>query len=319
MRNRVAIRIGTFLAGIALASVIIFLVTNALPGDLARVILGMNATPEQVASLRAQLGYDQPLIVRYFNWIGGVLRADLGTSYRSQLPVTNQIAQRFAVTAWLTAFGMAFALLIAIPLGSFAAVYRRRVSGFVASAVGQVGLSIPAFWLGILLALYYAVYLRWLPATGYVPLSENPLEWARHLVLPVTTLALVQGSLLSRYVRSAVIDVLNEDYFRTARSIGWSLPGALWRHGRRNVAMSLVTVIGLQLAAVLVGAIVIEQVFALPGLGQLLLAAVAERDLILVQGIVLLLVTAVLLLNLLIDLAYLLIDPRLRSGGGQER
>lgn len=319
MRNRVLVRLATFVVGLLAATLAIFWVTNALPGDLAQVILGINASPDELARVRAELGLDQPWIVRYWEWVSGLLSGDFGTSYRTGISVSEQIGTKFAVTGWLTLFGMLLAILIAIPVGSFAAVRRRHLDGFGISALSQVGLSVPAFWLGILLSLYFAVYLRWLPATGYIPLSADPLEWARHLVLPVLALAIVQGSLLSRYVRSTVIDVLNEDYFRTARSIGWSTPRALLRHGTRNVALSVITVLGLQLATVLVGAIIIEQVFALPGLGSQLLSAVSQRDLVLVQGIVFVLVAAVLALNLVIDLVYLAIDPRLRHESGERR
>jgi ABC transporter permease protein len=210
---------------------------------------------------------------------------------------------------------MFFALLIAVPLGSFAALRRRHASGFVASMLSQIGLSIPAFWAGMWLVIFFAVNLRWLPAGGYVPLSRDPVGWATHLVLPVASLALVQGSLLARYVRSAVIEVISEDWFRTARAVGWSRLGALFRHGTRNIAISLLTVIGLQVATLLVGAIIIEQVFAIQGLGSRLLLAVSQRDLVLVQGIILILVWAVLVINFVVDVVYQAIDPRLRETG----
>jgi len=191
-----------------------------------------------------------------------------------------------------------------------AALKRRSWPGFVISAAAQVGMAIPVFWGGILLVVVFAVWLRWLPANGYVPLAQNPSQWAAHLVLPVFTLAAVQGAVLIRYVRSAFIEVLNEDYYRTARSVGWTPLRALLRHGVRNAAISLVTVLGLQLASALVGAIVVESVFNLPGLGSMLLTAVAQRDLLVVQGTVMFLVLAVLLISALVDFSYLLIDPR---------
>jgi peptide/nickel transport system permease protein len=306
-------RIGVFALSLAVASLIIFVICAALPGDVAQVILGQNATPDALAELRRTLGLDRPLSVRYFEWVTAMLRGDFGTSFLSRLPVAGQIATRFGVTGWLVLFSMLLALLIAIPVGVLAAVRSRRLSGFVVSGLSQVGLAIPAFWAGIMLVFVFAVKLRWLPANGYVRLSDNPAQWAVHLILPVISLAVVQASVLTRYVRSAILDVLSEEYIRTARAAGWTRMHALYRHGLRNASLSLVTVVGLQLATLFVGAIVIESVFALPGLGQLLLDAVAQRDLVVVQGTVMVLVFAVLVINALVDLSYLALDPRLRA------
>lgn len=309
----VARRVGSLLLSLLIASVLIFLATNALPGDIAAVILGTNANPEAVDALRERLGLNRALPVRYVEWILGVFTGDFGTSMITGRAVLPQIIDRLAVTAWLIGFGMLLAIAIAVPLGSYAAVHRRRTRGFIASVVSQIGLSVPSFWAGLWLVIIFAVTLRWLPAGGYEPLTRDPAAWATHLVLPVLALALVQGSVLARYVRSTVIEVMNEDYFRTARAMGWSRGGALWRHGKRNIAISLLTVLGLQLSTLVVGVILIEQVFTIPGLGSRLLQAVTQRDLVLVQGIVLLLVWLVLVINFLIDLAYQLVDPRLKE------
>lgn len=306
------LRLLGLVASLLVASVLIFLATNALPGDIAQIILGTNASPQEVETLRERLGLNRPLTVRYLEWIGGVLRADFGTSMISGKDVGSLIWPRLGVSFWLTVLGMFFAVLLSIPIGAFAAVRRRRPSGFAVSALSQVGLAIPSFWIGIWFVIIFAVRLGWFPAGGYVDLTDDPAAWAHHLVLPVASLALVQASLLSRYVRSLVIEVLNEDWFRTARSVGWSKVGALLRHGGRNVSMSLLTVVGLQLSTVLVGAIIIEQVFAIQGLGSRLLQAVSQRDLVVVQGIVLLLVGVVLVINFAVDLAYQLLDPRVR-------
>ncbi len=309
----VGLRLGGLVISLLVASLLIFLATNALPGDVAQIILGTNAAPGEVEELRERLGLDRGLPVRYVEWLGGVVRGDFGTSMiPPRRDVVSQIAPRLEVSLWLVGLAMALAVLIALPLGAFAAIRRRHISGFVASAVAQIGLSIPAFWAGIWLVVFFAVTLRWLPATGYVSPWDGVGPWLLHLVLPVTALAIVQASILSRYVRSAVIEVLGEDWFRTARSVGWSTWGALLRHGSRNIAISLLTVIGLQLSTLLVGAIIIEQVFALPGLGSRLIQAVGQRDLVVVQAIVLLLVWAVLLMNFLVDFAYHLVDPRLK-------
>lgn len=307
-------RVAGLLVSLLVASVLIFLATNALPGDIATVVLGTNATQAEIDAFREQRGLNRPLPVQYLDWLGGVLTGDLGTSMITGRPVWDQIAQRLGVTAWLVGLGMLLAVLIAVPWGAFSAVRRRHPDGVVASAASHVGLSVPSFWLGLWLVVIFAVTLSWLPSGDYVALTRDPLGWARHLVLPVGTLALVQGSVLARYVRSGVIEVLHEDWFRTARAMGWSVTGALWRHGTRNVAVSLLTVLGLQLATLLVGAILIEQVFTIPGLGSRLLLAVDQRDLVMVQGIVLLLVWAVLVINFFVDLTYRLVDPRLKRG-----
>lgn len=313
----VSLRLGGLLISLLVASLLIFLATNALPGDVARIILGANAAPGEVEALQERLGLNRPLLLRYLEWLGGVVRGDFGTSMLTGRDAVSQIAPRLAVSSWLVGLAMVLAVFIALPLGALAAVRRRHASGFLASAVAQVGLSIPAFWAGIWLVLIFAVRFRWFPAGNYVSVAESPGQWALHLVLPVTSLAIVQASILARYVRSAVIEVLGEDWFRTARSVGWSTWGALTRHGSRNIAISVLTVIGLQLATLLVGAIIIEQVFALPGLGSRLIMAVGQRDLVMVQAIVLLLVWAVLVINFLVDLAYQFVDPRLRARGEQ--
>lgn len=312
---RLLARAGVFAASLAVASILIFGVCAALPGDIAQVILGQSATPEAVRELRRTLGLDRPLVVQYLDWVGSMLTGDFGTSYVNRVPVATQIRARLGVTAWLVASAMLLALLVAIPVGVVAAVRSRRTSGFVLSALSQLGLAVPAFWAGILLVTVFAVQLRWLPANGYVRLADDPSGWLAHLVLPVVALAVVQASVLVRYVRSAILDVSSEDYIRTARAVGWTRTRALLRHGLRNASLSIVTVVGLQLATLLVGAIVVEQVFALPGLGQLLLNAVGQRDLVLVQGTVMVLVFAVLVINALVDLSYLALDPRLRAGG----
>ncbi len=306
-------RLAIFFVSLALASVLIFGVGELLPGDLATVILGEGATPEALQRLREQLGLDRPGVVRYFEWVGGMLTGDFGTSLLSRRPVTEQILMKFPVTFWLVLLGMLVALILAVPVGMVAAIRRRHADGFAASALSQVGLAIPAFWAGIIGIYLFAVQLRLLPANGYVPLTSSPLQWARHLVLPVIALAIVQAAVIARYVRSAIIEVLTEDYYRTARAIGWRQFPALIRHGLRNASLSVVTVLGLQFSTLFVGAIVIESVFTMPGLGTMLLQAVSQRDMIVVQGTVMLLVFIVLVINALVDLSYVVLDPRLRS------
>ena len=315
MRRGLLLRLSVLVASLAAASLVIFWITQALPADVARVMLGDGASPEQLAAKRAELGTDRPFLVQYGAWAGGLLHGDFGASWYSTLPVAALIGPRAAVTGWLITGGLLVAIAVALPLGALAALHRRRIAGFAVSASAQVGMAIPAFWAGILLSMLFAVQLRWLPANGYVPLTRDPAAWAEHLILPIVALGLVQAAVLIRYVRSSFLDVLGEDYYRTARSIGWTRGAALWRHGIRNAALSLVTVIGLQLSALIVGAIVIERVFVLPGLGSLLLDSVSQFDLAIVRGIVMILVAVVLVVNGLIDMAYVIIDPRLRQEG----
>ncbi|OYN98916.1 ABC transporter permease [Enemella evansiae] len=311
--RRVLLRLAIFAVSLVIASILIFVLCWILPGDLAQVILGANADPMAVEAMRRRLGLDQPLSERYWEWVTGMLRGDFGTSLLSRRSVSSQIISKLGVTAWLVGLGMLVAILIAVPVGMLAALRRRHLDGVILSALSQLGLAIPAFWAGIMAVYLFAVKLRWLPANGYVPLTQDPAGWAARLVLPVLSLALVQAAVLARYVRSATLEVLSEDYYRTARAIGWRQLPALLRHGLRNASLSVVTVLGLQLSTLLVGAIVIENVFSIPGLGSQLLTAASQRDLVLVQGTVMLLAFAVLLINTLVDLSYLLLDPRLRS------
>lgn len=313
MARQVLARLGIFALSLAAASLVVFVITQLLPGDVAAGMLGQGATPEQLAAKRAELGTDRTFGVQYLEWVAGMLTGDFGRSWVSGLPVATLIRPRLEVTASLVLGGLALAIAVALPLGAVAALKRRRWPGFATSAAAQVGMAIPAFWAGILLVFVFGVMLRWLPPGGYVPIGRDPGAWARHLVLPVIALGVVQAAVLVRYVRSAFLEVLGEDYYRTARSIGWTKWRALARHGVRNAALSLVTVLGLQLAAVIVGAIVIERVFVLPGLGSLLLDTVTARDLIVVRGIAMLLVFVVLVINALVDISYVFIDPRLRA------
>ncbi|MDR1266409.1 MAG: ABC transporter permease [Propionibacteriaceae bacterium] len=305
-----------FAGSLLAASGVIFLIVQTLPGDIAQATLGLNASPEALEAIRQRWGLDRPAIVRYLDWLAGLARGDLGSSYRSGQPVAQQILPGLAVTGWLVGLALPLAALAAVPLGAVAALWRRRFPGAVASGLSQVGMAVPVFFTGVLLVVVFAVELGWLPANGYTPLTGpdgDPAQWWRHLVLPVAVLVIAQASLLSRYVRSGLVEVMTEDYLRTARAVGWTRWGALRRHGTRNVALSVVTVLGLQAAALLVGAIIVEQVFQLPGLGSALLRAVAQRDLPVVQGIACLLVVAVLTISFLVDALYLVIDPRLRS------
>jgi peptide/nickel transport system permease protein len=305
-------RTAVLLVSLAVSSVLVFAFMAVLPGDPARVALGVNASDEAVAQLRQQFGLDRPLTTQYFDWLSGLLHGDFGTSYVSKVAIGPQIVDRFQVTLWLVLTGMVVALVIAAPAGTVMAARHRRISGLALSALSQVGVAVPAFLAGILLIMVFAVKLGWLPANGWTPPAENPGMFLKQLVLPALSLGLVQGAVLTRYVRSAVLDVLREDYLRTARAKGLRPFPALWRHGLRNAAVPVVTVLGLQLATLLIGAVVVERVFVIPGLGSLLLDGVSNRDLLLVQDLVMVLVVAVLLVNFVVDLLYVALDPRLR-------
>lgn len=308
-------RLAVFGASLAAASVLVFGFMAVLPGDPAEIALGVNATQESVEATRASFGTDRPLVVQYADWVSGLPVGDFGSSYVSRAEIGPQILDRVQVTLWLVLCATALALALALPLGVLAAARHRSAAGAVVSGLSQLGIAVPSFLAGILLVTVFAVRMGVLPSGGWVPPAQDPGEFLRHLVLPVVALGVVQAAVLTRYVRSAVLDVLREDYVRTARAKGLGPLQALARHGFRNAAVPVVTVLALQVATLLIGAVVVERVFVIPGLGSLLLDGTANRDLLLVQGVVMVLVVAVLVVNLLVDLLYTVIDPRLRVGG----
>ncbi|MEP9383832.1 ABC transporter permease [Nocardioides sp. KR10-350] len=313
MLVRLARRVGVFLASLLVSSVVVFAFMAILPGDPARVALGVSASDSAVAQLRHEFGLDRPLVAQYLDWMKGLVTFHLGDSYVSHAAIGPQIADRIQVTLWLVVAAMIVALVVAVPVGTLMAVRHRRLSGLVLSAASQVGVAIPAFLAGILLITVFAVRLGWLPANGWTAPGIDFGQFLRQLVLPALSLGLVQAAVLTRYVRSAVLDVLREDYLRTARAKGLRPGRALVRHGLRNAAIPVVTVLALQLATLFIGAVVVERVFVVPGLGSLLLDSVSNRDLVVVQDIVMILVVVVLLMNLVVDLLYVVIDPRLRG------
>lgn len=313
MTVQVVTRLAWLLVSLVVASVLVFTVVNVLPGDLAAVMLGTSATPESLETLRRQLGLDQPGWQRYLQWVGGLVRSDFGTSLLSHAAVGPLIIQKLSVSAPLALASATVSLAIALPLGVIAGVNHRNALGAAISAISLVGIAMPAFWAGLLLATLFAIELKLLPAGGFVDWSENPLAAARSLILPALALGLVQSAVLTRYVRSAIIDVQREDFLRTARAKGLSRWQALRRHGFRYAAIPVVTILGIQLTGLLVGAIVVENVFVLPGLGRLLFQSVGNRDLLVVQDVVMVLTAVVLTVNFLIDLSYRLLDPRIRS------
>lgn len=305
-------RVGIFLLTVLVASVVVFVLLNVLPGDPARAQLGLDATEDQVQRLREQLGVDRPLPVRYLEWVTGFFTGDMGTSYASRSPVAPQVLGAIQVSLLLVAGGILVAVLVALPLGTLAAVRQSKPDGLVFSGISQLGVSIPNFLAGLLLIALFAVALGWLPSGGWAPPAAG-VDFLQHIALPALALGLVNGAILARYTRAAVLDIMREDFMRTARAKGLTPLKALRRHGMRNALVPVITVTSIEFANLIIGAAVIETVFVIPGLGSLLIRAVANRDLIQIQAIVMCVVILVLVVNLLVDVARTLIDPRLRS------
>jgi peptide/nickel transport system permease protein len=295
-----------------LVSILVFLAMRVLPGDPAQVMLGMEAVPETLARLRQDLGLDRPLPVQYAAWARGLLTGDLGESLQYGVPIGELVASRLAVTVPLAGLAVAIAVLIGIPLGLFAATHRGRPGDYGVMLLSQVGLAVPAFWLGILLILVFAVRLGWLSSGGFVPWSESALGAVRSLFLPALALGAIRAAVVARLSRAAMLDVLHQDYLRTARGKGLSERVVLWKHALRNALLPVVTSVGMQFAALLAGTIIIENVFYLPGLGRFAFQAISQRDLPVVQDIVLLIAALVVGVNLLVDLGCALLDPRVR-------
>jgi peptide/nickel transport system permease protein len=290
---------------------VVFMVMQLVPGDPARVILGVAASEENVAALRERLGLNRPVWVQYGSWLGGLLRGDLGDSLVTGQPVAGQILQRLPATLTLAGAGLLVGLLIALPAGIISALKPRSSLDIIFSVFSQIGVSIPDFWLGILLVLLFSLTLSWLPSQGYTPFSENFLDWLSHLIMPALTVGVISGSIQTRFVRSAMLEVLHEDYVRTARAKGLPEGIVIAQHALRNAMITIVTIIGLQLTALLSAVVVVEVVFSWPGLGRLTLDAVLDRDYPLLQGAVFTMATLLALVNLGTDLLYFLIDPRI--------
>ena len=298
---------------LAVASVVIFFAIEVLPGDPASIMLGVNAQPDTLAALRAELGLDQPMVARYLSWITGLLQGDFGISYTYRTPVAEMIADRLAVSLPLALFSLALTVLIAFPVGIWAASRRGSVSDISIMGLTQLGVAIPNFWFAMLMVLVFAINLQWFSAGGFAGWDAGLLAVLKSLTLPAIALALPQASILARVMRSALLDTLSEDFIRTARAKGLSRRQALWRHALRNALIPVLTIIGMQFSFLLAGGIIIENVFYLPGLGRLIFQAISARDLVVVESVVMLLVFAVILVNFLVELAYAAVDPRLRA------
>lgn len=312
MTSYLAGRFLSLIASLVVASVVIFFVLEVLPGDPAQFILGMNAQPDTLAALRTQLGLDAPPFIRYLNWVLGMLRGDFGISYTYRVPVTELVLQRIGVSLPLALYALALTILIAFPAGIIAAARRNTATDIAIMGVTQLGVAVPNFWFAMLLVLLFAVGLRWFSAGGFPGWDEGFFNGMRALTLPAVALALPQASILARVMRSSLLDTLGEDYIRSARAKGLTSRQTLWRHALRNALIPVLTIVGLQFAFLLAGAIIIENVFFLPGLGRLIFQGITQRDLIVVKSVVMLLVCAVIVVTFLVDLTYLLVDPRLR-------
>lgn len=297
------------------ASMIVFLLMQVLPGDPALVILGMNAEPDTIAALHKQLGLDQPMWIRYLQWIGGFFVGDFGNSITYSVPISELLGPRIMVTLPLALLSMLISVVVAIAIGVYAAANRGKTGDTVAMGVAQIGVAVPNFWLALLLILLFALKLAWFPASGFAGWQDGIWNGLRSLILPALALGLPLAAILGRVTRSAVIETLGEDFIRTARAKGLTRSGALWKHAVPNALIPVVTIIGLQFSFLLAGTIIIENVFNLPGVGRLVFQAIAQRDLVTVQSLVTLLAASVIAVNFIVDLVYGYLDPRLASGG----
>jgi peptide/nickel transport system permease protein len=297
------------------ASLVVFVVLSVLPGDPAALMLGTSAREDTLAALRAQMGLDRPLWLQYLAWVGGLLRGDFGISYTYGVPVSELIGARALVSLPLAVMAILLSTLIAIPVGVMAAARRGRPADVLLMGVAQIGVSLPNFWLGLLFIVLFAVNLAWFPASGFAGWDAGIGPALRSLLLPATALALPQAAILARVTRSAVLETLDQDYVRTALAKGLTGTVALWRHAVPNALIPVVTILGLQFSFLLAGTVIIENVFTLPGLGRLMFQAIAQRDLIVVQDLVVLLAGSVIVVNFLVDLLYLALDPRLARAG----
>lgn len=294
------------------ASLVIFAVIEVIPGDPAAYMLGMNASPESVAALRDQLGLNGSLASRYLGWTFGMMTGDFGQSYTYKVPVIDLVAQRIWVSLPLACMALVLSTLIAFPIGIIAAARRGRPTDYGIMGATQLGIAVPNFWFAMLLVLVFAINLRWFSAGGFAGWDKGVLAGMKSLLLPAIALALPQASILARVMRSSLIETLDQDYIRTARAKGLTRRQAITRHALRNAMIPVLTIIGLQFSFLIAGGIIIEQVFFLPGLGRLIFQAITQRDLIVVESVVMLMVFAVILVTFVVDLAYAAIDPRLR-------
>ena len=312
MLRYVLSRLASLAASLVAASLVIFAVIEIIPGDPAAFMLGLNASDETVAALRRELGLTDDIVSRYFAWIGGMLTGDFGVSYTYRVPVTELVGDRIMISLPLALYALTLSTAIAFPVGLIAAAKRGGVADFGIMGATQLGIALPNFWFAMLLVVLFAIGLNWFSAGGFPGWEVGFFAGMKALTLPAIALALPQASILSRVMRSALIETLSQEYIRTARAKGLTRRQAVVRHALRNALIPVLTIIGLQFSFLLAGAIIIENVFFLPGLGRLIFQGITQRDLVVVESVVMLLVFAVVTVNFLVDLAYALVDPRLR-------
>ena len=312
MLSYILSRLVALALSLVVASLVIFVMIELVPGDPASFMLGLNAAPDTVAALRAELGLDGSPVERYLRWVGGMLQGNFGTSYTYRAPVAELVMARLAVSLPLALMALLVSTLIAIPVGLYAASRRGRSGDWSVMGLTQLGIAIPNFWFAMILVVIFAINLRWFSAGGFPGWDQGIWPSLKALTLPAVALALPQASILARVMRSAVLEVLGQDYIRTARAKGLSRRRTLTEHALRNALIPVLTIIGLQFSFLIAGAIIIENVFFLPGLGRLVFQGITQRDLIVVESVVMLLVFAVILVNFLVDITYGLADPRLR-------
>ena len=306
-------RLVTLLATLVATSVVVFLVLEILPGNAAQILMGPDAAPEAVTALAAKLGLDRPAWARYWEWIAGMLHGDLGLSYAYSTPVSELLGDRLLLTIPLAVMAMALTTVIALAAGIYAASRHNKLGDVGVMGLTQVGIAIPNFWFAILLIILFSVNLKWFSAGGFPGWDEGLWPGIRALMLPALSLAVVQSAILARITRSSVLEVLREDFVRTARAKGVSQRGVLWKHVLRNALVPVVTVMGLQFAELLAGTIVVESVFYLPGLGRLIFQSISNRDVIVVRNCVMLLAAMVVVVNFVVDVLYAVIDPRIKA------
>ena len=307
-------RLTSLVVSLIVASMVIFGVVEVIPGDPAAFMLGVNAQEDTLNALREQMGLNDPLPLRYLDWASGLLQGDFGTSWTYKAPVAEMIADRIWVSLPLAVYALTLSTLIAFPAGIYAASRRGKGGDIAVMGATQLGVAVPNFWFAMILVLIFAINLRWFSAGGF-PGWDDPLAAMKALTLPAIALALPQAAILARVMRSSLLDMLGEDFIRTARAKGLTRRQALWRHAVRNALIPVLTIIGLQFSFLLAGGIIIEQVFFLPGLGRLIFQSISARDLIVVESVVMLLVFVVIVVNFAVDLAYAAVDPRLRTRG----
>lgn len=314
MSSFVAKRVFTLILTLLVATLIVFLVIEILPGDPASIMLGINAEADTLAALRAEMGLDRPMLVRYFSWVGDLFTGNLGISHTYAVPVLDLIIEGIYISLPLALMAIILSTLIAIPLGIIAASNHNKPLDFIVMSFSQLGIAIPNFWFALLLMILFSMTLNILPAGGFAGWEAGFFPAMTSLILPTISLALPQSAILARVTRSSLLEVLKEDFIRTARAKGVTYRGAIWKHALRNALIPVVTIMGLQFSVLLAGTIIIENVFYLPGIGRLIFQAIARRDMIVVKNLIILLAFSVILINFIVDLLYAVIDPRLRGG-----